>query len=316
VRLIRHLDDFTSDLRGGAVSVGNFDGVHLGHARIIGRLMRSARAAGGPAIAFTFDPHPAVLLRPDHVPPPLTTTERKAELLGRLGVDAVIAYPTDHRFLGLSAHDFFNHILVDALGARAVVEGPNFFFGHDRRGNVEVLARFCSEASIDFQVVEPYDAEGQIVSSSRTRKCLAEGRVEQVAAMLTEPYRVHGMVVHGAGRGASLGFPTANVDMVPTLLPCEGIYAGRGYVEGQSVPAAISLGPNPTFDEGRRKLEVFLLDFEGDLYGQLIEIDFLARLRDVERYNSVDDLLQQMHRDVEATRRIVQQAQESFRVPS
>jgi riboflavin kinase/FMN adenylyltransferase len=306
--LIRHLDDLPADLRGGAVSVGNFDGVHLGHARIIHRLIQSARAHGGPAVAFTFDPHPAVVLRPDRVPPPLTTTERKADLLGRLGVDAVVAYPTNREFLEFSARDFFDRILVNALGARAVVEGPNFFFGRDRRGNVDVLKQFCVEASIDFEVVEPYDLDGRIISSSRTRRCLAEGRVEEVAAMLTEPYRVHGMVVHGAGRGASLGFPTANVDMVPTLLPREGIYAGRGYVEGQPVPAAISLGPNPTFNEGKLKLEVFLLDFEGDLYGQLVEVDFLARLRDVMRYHSVDELLAQMHRDVEATRQIVKHA--------
>ena len=308
MRLIRHLDDLPANLRGGAVSVGNFDGVHLGHARIIHRLIQSARAHGGPAVAFTFDPHPAVVLRPDRVPPTLTTTERKADLLGRLGVDAVVAYPTNREFLEFSARDFFDRILVNALGARAVVEGPNFFFGRDRRGNVDVLKQFCVEASIDFEVVEPYDLDGRIISSSRTRRCLAEGRVEEVAAMLTEPYRVHGMVVHGAGRGASLGFPTANVDMVPTLLPREGIYAGRGYVEGQPVPAAISLGPNPTFNEGKLKLEVFLLDFEGDLYGQLVEVDFLARLRDVMRYHSVDELLAQMHRDVEATRQIVKLA--------
>ena len=290
------------------MSVGNFDGVHLGHARIIERLVHSAHAKGGPAIAFTFDPHPVAILRPEQVPPPLTKTERKAELLGRLGVDAVVAYPTDPAFLELSAQDFFDRILVDALGAHAVVEGPNFFFGHDRRGNVEVLKQFCANASLGFEVVEPYDLDGRIISSSRTRQCLAEGCVEEVTAMLTEPYRVHGMVVHGAGRGASLGFPTANVDMVPTLLPKEGIYAGRGYVEGQPVPAAISLGPNPTFDEGKLKLEVYLLDFEGDLYGQLVEVDFLARLRDIERYDSVDELLAQMHRDVENTRQIVSKA--------
>ncbi len=306
MRLIRHLDDFPANLRGGAVSVGNFDGVHLGHARIIRRLIQSAHTHGGPAIAFTFDPHPAVLLRPDRVPPPLTTTDRKVELLGRLGVDVVVAYPTDRQFLELSAREFFDRILVDALGAQAVVEGPNFFFGHDRRGNVDVLKQFCEELSIDFQVVEPCDLDGRIISSSRTRQCLAEGRVEEAAAMLTEPYRVHGLVVHGAGRGASLGFPTANVDMVPTLLPCQGIYAGRGYVEGQPVPAAISLGPNPTFGEGKLKFEVFLLDFDGDLYGQLVEVDFLAKLRDVERYNSIDELLKQMHQDVEATRRVVE----------
>ncbi len=308
MRLIRQLDDFPADLCGGAVTVGNFDGVHRGHARIICRLIESARAQGGPAVAFTFDPHPAVLLRPDRVPPPLTTTERKAELLNRLGVDAVLAYPTDRRFLELSAREFFDRILVDRLNVRSVVEGPNFFFGHDRQGNVEVLRQFCKPLSINFQVVEPCDLDGQIISSSRTRKCLTEGRVEEVAAMLTEPYRVHGLVVHGAGRGARLGFPTANIDMVPTLLPCQGIYAGRAYVEGQPVPAAISLGPNPTFGEGRLKFEVFLLDFDGDLYGQLIEVEFLAKLRDVMRYNSVDELLAQMRRDVKATRQIAERA--------
>ncbi len=287
------------------MSVGNFDGVHLGHARIIDRLIHSARAHGGPAVAFTFDPHPAIILRPDRVPPPLTITERKAKLLCQLGVDAVVAYPTDRDFLDLSARDFFDRILVDAMDAKAVVEGPNFFFGHDRQGNVQVLGQFCAGSGIDFEVVDPYDLDGRIISSSRTRQCLAEGQVEEVAAMLTEPYRVHGMVIHGAGRGATLGFPTANVDMVPTLLPGEGIYAGRGYVEGQPIPAAISLGPNPTFDENQRKLEVFLLDFDGDLYGQLVEVDFLAKLRDVARFDSVDALLAQMDRDVEATRRIV-----------
>lgn len=200
MRLIRHLDDFTADLRGGAVSVGNFDGVHLGHARIIDRLIQAARVHSGPAIAFTFDPHPAAILRPDRVPPPLTNTERKAELLGRLGVDAVVAYPTDTSFLELTAREFFDRILVDTLDARAIVEGPNFFFGHDRRGNVEVLGQFCAEASLDFEVVEPYDVDGRIISSSRTRQCLAEGHVEEVAGMLTEPYRVHGMVVHGANQ--------------------------------------------------------------------------------------------------------------------
>ena len=308
MRVIRDLTDLPDNLRGGAVTVGNFDGVHRGHARIVDRLIQIARDQGGPTIAFTFDPHPATLLRPDRVPPPLTTTDRKADLLGHLGIEAVVAFPTDSAFLQLTARQFFDQILVDALGATAVVEGPNFFFGHDREGTVSLLEAFCRDAGIHFEVVAPFEAEEQTVSSSRVRRCIAEGRVEEAAEMLTQPYRVAGLVIHGAGRGATLGFPTANVDMVPTLLPNEGIYAGRAYVEGQPLPAAISLGPNPTFDEGGLKLEVFLLDFEGDLYGQLIEVEFLARLRDVARYDSVDALLDQMKQDVAKTRQIIARA--------
>lgn len=304
VRLIRQLEEYSAFFRGGAVTVGNFDGVHRGHVRIVRRLVELARRHGGPAVAFTFEPHPAAVLQPDRAPIPLTTLDRKAELLGRLGVDVVVAYPTDAAFLQLSAREFFDRILVDALGARAVVEGPNFLFGRQRRGNVELLKDFCRHAEIEFDVVEPFLFHGEIVSSSRIRNDLLQGRVAAAASMLTEPYRVRGTVVHGAGRGASLGYPTANVAGPSTLLPGEGIYAGRAYIEGRAVAAAISLGPNPTFNEGGLKLEVFLLDFEGDLYDRAIEVDFRARLRDVVRYHSVESLIAQMSRDVEQTRRI------------
>ncbi len=304
MRLIRQLEDFSADLRAGAVAVGNFDGVHRGHARIIRRLVELARRHGGPAIAFTFDPPPAAVLRPDRAPPVLTTTERKAELLARLGVDAVVAFPTNAEFLQLSAREFFERILVGSLGAKAVVEGPNFFFGRQRLGNVELLADFCRQAGIELDVVEPLVLHGEIVSSSRIRNHLSQGRVAEAAVMLTEPYRVRGSVTHGAGRGASLGFPTANLAGAITLIPCEGIYAGRAYVDGRPLAAAISIGPNPTFNESARKLEVFLLDFDGDLYDRTIEVDFRARLRDVIRFHSVDQLLEQMNRDVRETRQI------------
>ncbi len=304
MRVLRDLNALPDQFRGGAVTIGNFDGVHLGHARILERLVAQARRVGGPAVVFTFDPHPAQVLRPGQAPPPLCWTERRAQLLAELGADVLVAYPTDRAFLRLDPQQFFDQILRGGLAARAVVEGPNFFFGRDRLGNIDVLGELCEEAAISLDVVAPVRFEGELVSSSRIRALLAEGHVEQARPMLTQPYRIRGRVVRGSGRGRQLGYPTANLACVDTLLPVDGIYAGRGLVDGRLRPAAISLGPNPTFGEGAGKLEVHLPDYAGELYGRDIEVDFLARLRDIIRFDSVGGLVDQMDRDVAAARRV------------
>ena len=304
VQLIRNLDDPPDPLRGGAVAIGNFDGVHRGHARIAERLVDWAGRVGGPAVVFTFDPHPVRILRPAEAPLPLTWTERKSELLSQLGIDAMVAYPTDESLLALSAREFFDQIVRHRLDARALVEGPNFFFGHNRLGNIETLSRFSADAGIELEVVEPLEVDGNLISSSRVRQLLSEGAVDDAGRMLTQPYRIRGMVTHGASRGAKIGFPTANLDAVDTLLPAAGVYAGRAQVADDSHAAAINLGPNPTFGEGALKLEVHLIDFHGALYGQALEVDFIERLRDIVRFESVDDLKAQLARDVEAARRV------------
>ena len=308
MKLIRNLDDLPEACRGGAVAIGNFDGVHRGHARIVTRLVSTARELGGPAIVFTFDPHPASILRPALAPQPLCWTGRKAELLGRLGADAVIAFPTDEAFLKLTAREFFDRIVRERLDARALVEGSNFFFGHRRQGNVSLLKEFCLQTQIRLEVVEPVEIGGQIVSSSRIRRLVAAGQIDEASKLLTGRYRIRGPVVRGAGRGKDLGFPTANLGSSETLLPGEGIYAGLAAVDSARWPAAISVGPNPTFGEGALKIEAYLLDYSGSLYGRHIEIDFLARLRDIVRFDSVDELVVQMEQDVEATRQIVAEA--------
>jgi len=302
VQIVRQLAELPESLRHGAVSIGNFDGVHLGHARIIERLLAAAKKVGGPAAVFTFDPHPVRLLRPAEAPPPLTWTERKAELLAELGVDALVAYPTDEALLSLSPRAFFDQIVREALGARAMVEGPNFYFGHRREGTIDVLRTLTSDSGIALEVVEPYQFEGDYVSSSRVRKLIASGDVQQAAALLTQPYRIRGMVTHGAGRGGKLGFPTANVDAIDTLLPDLGVYAARAYVNGIAWKAAVNIGANPTFGEHALKVEVHLLDYTGTLYGQPLEVDFLARLRGVEKFESVEALLTQLRADVEQVR--------------
>jgi riboflavin kinase/FMN adenylyltransferase len=303
VKLLRNLADLPTELRGGAVAIGNFDGVHKGHARIAERLIAKAREVKGPALVFTFDPHPVRLLRPQAAPPPLTWTDRKAELLSELGVDSLIAYPTDEALLALTPEEFFQRIVREKLAAKAMVEGPNFFFGKGRAGNIETLKRLCRASGLSLDVVEPLVVGDSFVSSSRVRSLIQQGNVSEAGALLTRPYRIRGMVTHGAGRGAKIGFPTANVDAIDTLLPAPGVYAGQAIVAGGAWPAAINIGPNPTFGEHAVKVEIHLIDFSGNLYGQPLEVDFLTRLRDIRPFASVEALKEQLARDVDAARR-------------
>jgi len=291
--------------RGGAVTIGNFDGVHRGHAEIVACAKRLAAARGGPTVVFTFDPHPAQVLRRDAAPIPLTTTARKAELLESLGVDCLVAYPTDRAFLHYDAESFFRRVLCDDLAAKAIVEGRDFRFGRGREGDIATLARYCESAGIVFQVVEPLVEDGQVISSSRVRALLAAGEVDKARGLLTQPYRLSGTVAVGAQRGRTLGFPTANLSATATLIPGEGIYAAMAHVAQGTFPAAVSLGPNVTFDETERKIEVYLIDFSGDLYGRPLSVDFLSRLRDIKRFDSTEALIHQMKADVEQVRAIV-----------
>jgi riboflavin kinase/FMN adenylyltransferase len=300
--IVRHLEELTDAMRGGAVAIGNFDGVHRGHLKIVERLLQRAAEVSGPAVIFTFDPHPVRILRPTECPPPLTWTERKAQLLAAYGVDRVVAYPTDRALLELSAREFFHRIVCQALGARGVVEGPNFFFGRGREGNVETLREFCGAAGISLDVVEPCVLDGELVSSSLVRRLVAEGNVSRARRMLSSPYRIRGMVTHGVGRGAELGYPTANLEAIDTLLPAEGVYAGVGWVNGTARPAAIHIGPNPTFGEGHLKVEVHLIDYDDALYGQPLEVEFLDRLRGVVTFADQASLIAQLDKDIAATR--------------
>lgn len=309
--IIRHLDQLPAAARGGAVAIGNFDGVHLGHRRIVEQLRQRAEEVGGQAIVFTFDPHPVRLLRPEQCPPPLTWTTRKAELLAGLGVFKIVAYPTDEALLELTAAEFFQRIVVDALDAKAMVEGPNFYFGKNREGTIEKLRALTSQAGMSLDVVEPVaiegpDSETPLVSSSRIRTAIAQGEVAFAAKLLGEPYRLRGMVAHGAGRGAKIGFPTANLEAIDTLLPAQGVYAGRALVDINGGPqwyaAAIHLGPNPTFGEEHTKVEIHLLGKEVALYGKPMEVEFVERIRGIEKFESKEELVEQLERDIEQVR--------------
>jgi riboflavin kinase/FMN adenylyltransferase len=227
--------------------------------------------------------------------------DRRVEILGRLGVDAILVYPTDLALLKLEAREFFDQIVCGRLRSRAMVEGPNFFFGHNRSGNVEVLGRFCAEARMPLEVVAPVEIGGQAVSSSLIRSLVLEGRLDEARQMLGRPYRIRGRVIDGAGRGSGLGYPTANLGPIDTLAPGEGIYAARAAAEGRWYPAAVNIGPSPTFNDPASKIEAFLIGFQGAIRRQTVAVDFLSRLRDIQWFPSADALAAQMAVDVART---------------
>lgn len=290
---------------GGAVAVGNFDGVHLGHAALLRTLRRHADALGGPAVVVSFDPHPMQLLDPGRFQPLLTDPETRAGLLRAAGADAVILLRTTPVLLRLSAEEFFDRLLRERLNVRAMVEGFNFRFGRDRAGDTALLERMCRGAGVRFEVVPPLEADGAPVSSSRVRDALLAGDVATAARLLGRRFAVHGRVAEGAKRGRTIGFPTANLTDVATLLPGDGVYAATATVGEATYAAAVNVGPNPTFGETARKVEAHLIDFAGDLYGREITVVFAERLRGTRPFGSAAELIEQLRRDVERLRGMV-----------
>ena len=212
--------------------------------------------------------------------------------------------------LELSAREFFDRIIREQLAARGLVEGPNFAFGHDRKGDVRTLEAWCTDEGIDFEVVDLAVIDDQLISSSLIRRCLREGHITEAAHYLGRPHRIRGSIATGAGRGATIGFPTINLAGVDTLVPADGVYAGLAWIEDHDRPwpAACNIGPNPTFGEEARKIEAHLIGFAGDLYGKRIELEFLEQLRPTRKFSGRDELLTQIHADVEVTKRICQSA--------
>jgi riboflavin kinase / FMN adenylyltransferase len=276
------------------LAVGEFDGVHIGHREVI----RDADSV------LTFEPHPRTVVAPASAPKLLTTLDQKADLIAALGVEELIVIPFDGSFAAQSAQEFIDHVLVGQLDARRVSVGENFRFGHRARGDAALLA---SQDAFETRVAELVELDGEIVSSTHIRGLVATGQVGEAARALGAPFGMRGTVAHGDKRGRTLGFPTANLVPDPRLaVPDHGIYACRAVVPGLGEwTAAVSIGVRPTFVTGRGLLvEAYLLDFEGDLYGRELRLDFLARLRGEKRFDSVDALVEQMHRDVAETREI------------
>lgn len=285
---------------GGVVAIGNFDGVHRGHAALI----EVARRLSPRVVPVTFDPHPLKLLVPERFQPPLTTIAERSRLLHELGAEHVVVLRTSPELLALTPREFFDNVIVDSLKATGVVEGFNFRFGHDRAGSNETLRILCREKGLEFREVSAFEDGGRPVSSSRVREAIQSGDVKTATELLGRNYRITGNVGYGAMRGRTIGFPTANLNDVETIVPAIGVYAVRAITSEGRFVGATNVGPNPTFGENARKIEVHLLDFAGDLYGKTIDVDFVARLRDTKKFENVDALIDQMRRDVDEARRL------------
>jgi riboflavin kinase/FMN adenylyltransferase len=309
VQIWRSLDEVPADVGPTAVVIGNFDGVHLGHRHVLARAREIADERSLLVVAVTFDPHPMAVLRPEHAPTTLTSLEVRAELLGEVGADAVLALPFDLEVANWSPEEFVEQVLVDGLHAAAVVVGANFRFGHRAAGDVATLRATGERFGFTAEGI-PLDGGPQVWSSTYVRMSLAAGDVAGAAEALGRPYAVRGIVVKGDQRGRELGFPTANVPTdTMTAAPPDGVYAGwlRRLDTGERYPAAISVGTNPTFAGDRpRRVESYVLDrTDLELYGVEVEVSFVERLRGMVAFEGVDKLVEQMTDDVDRARELL-----------
>jgi riboflavin kinase/FMN adenylyltransferase len=309
VRRWRGAENTPPDWERCVATVGVFDGVHRGHQQILRRTIERAKDLGLPALVVTFDPHPASVVRPGTHPAVLTSVDRKAELLAELGIDALCVQPFTPQFSLLSPPEFVRLLLVQRLHVAAVVVGENFRFGHQAAGDVPLLRRLGEPAGIMVEGVplaRADESDQTAYSSTAIRASIAAGDVTAAARALGREHRVEGVVVLGDRRGRTLGYPTANVATAPhTAIPADGVYAGRLVHGGRALPAAVSVGTNPTFAGEERRVEAYVLDFDGDLYGEHVGVDFTARLRGMVAFPDVGGLLDQMAVDVAQTRTLL-----------
>jgi riboflavin kinase/FMN adenylyltransferase len=320
---VRTVEELSGTALGTAVTIGAYDGVHIGHRRLLAILRSQADGLGVPAAVVTFDRHPATVIRPESAPLLLTDNEQKLELLGSCGVDLTVVLRFDALRAKESAEDFVDEVLCNALGAKAVVVGEDFHFGNGRRGDVAMLRRLGAEKGfgVTGEALAAAGGEGQpagagAVSSTRIRALVAEGDVAAAARLLARPHEIRGEVVHGDARGGSeLGMPTANVAVPDGIaVPGLGIYAGWcRRADGSMHPSAVSVGIRPTFARPGAEaqpplVEAHLIGFEGDLYGERVGVAFAERLREERRFDRVGDLVEQMWADVEAARTVLGEA--------
>ena len=301
MRFLDHRDELPESLRGAVIALGNFDGFHLGHQAVARQAIDWARAEGRPSIIATFDPHPVRHFQPDAPPFRLTTLEQRQELYLAAGATAMLVFHFDAELAGTTAEDFVRELLGEHLGVAGVVTGEDFTFGKSRVGNFDKLVSLGKEVGIEARAATPVMDDGKPVSSSRVRDALREGDPQEAARLLTRPFAIRGIVQHGDKRGREIGYPTANLPIEHSLRPKYGIYAvtGRILSTGQELKGAANIGVRPQFDPPKELLEPYFFDFSGDLYGQEIEVAFHHFLRGEAKFDSLDELIEQMERDCE-----------------
>lgn len=284
------------------VGLGNFDGVHIGHQKLITKVVNTARSIGGTAVIFTFNPHPMAVLNPQDDPPKLTTQQAKEKLMGGLGVDVILSVPFTSNFAKLTPEQFIKEVLVDELAVKSVVVGYNYTFGNRGLGNPDTLKMFSEEYGYNVEVIPPISIDGQVVSSTIIRRLIFEGDVETARKFLGHAPYVDGIVVTGDRRGNTIGFPTANLNFDQGMvIPAKGVYSVHVAINRDTHLGVANVGIKPTFNGagGKINLEVHLLDFVGDIYGKMITVSFIRRLRSEKRFNSVQELVSQIQLDIE-----------------
>ena len=296
-------DPVPAALRNGVIALGNFDGFHIGHQAVVGRAVALAKARGVPAIVATFDPHPQRFFRPETPPFRLTTLDQRERLFAAAGADAMLVLQFDADLAGMSANSFVDDLLVARLGVSGVVTGADFIYGKGRSGNGMTMHASSLRHGFSYDVVDPVELDGAVVSSSRIRDALTAGDCTTAARLLTRPFTVEGVVQHGDKLGRTIGFPTANIALGSYLRPRYGIYAVRGLLrDGRRVDGAANVGVRPSFDPPKELLEPYFFDFSGDLYGQTIAVEFHAFLRPEEKFDGLDALTAQIAADCDAAR--------------
>lgn len=309
--------DIPALAQGAIISIGNFDGVHEGHKNLISQMKTLGKMISpppAPVVAITFYPHPLLILKPGINLSFLSTLEQKKKLLHAAGADFVAVLKTDDGLLDLQAEEFFEKIIAETFKARGILEGPDFHFGKNRAGNMTMLKDLCMKRNILGTIATPFLIDDELVSSSRVRKSIQTGDMTQAKKLLGRTYSIEGKVVSGAKRGRTIGFPTANLENIQTVLPMNGVYAAYCTIGDKTYATAVNIGPNPTFSESSQKIEAHLLDFEGDLYDHTIEIHFLKKIRAIKTFEDKNALIEQLKLDIEQTRNLALSHKPDFTV--
>ncbi|MDJ0810245.1 MAG: bifunctional riboflavin kinase/FAD synthetase [Desulfobacterales bacterium] len=306
--IIERTEDIEKPFHKAVVTIGNFDGVHIGHQSLFHQVVQKAEAIGGTSIAITFEPHPLRVLTKDQQPPLITLYEQKKELIATTDLDALICLPFTPEFATISARAFIEDLLIGRIGMQAIIVGQDYSFGRHREGDIELLQTLGAELNYDVIVADwitaAHGSKGRI-SSTRIRKLVMDGRLSEARQLLGRHYQIRGTVIEGRNRGGKLlGFPTANIQLHDELCPKTGIYAVTIDLEGQMLQGVANIGYSPTFDDHVFTVEVHILDFEADIYGRKIKVNFLKRIRDEIKFNSLDALSSQIRKDIEVARNL------------
>jgi riboflavin kinase/FMN adenylyltransferase len=309
MQIIKRLDEIETPIRNAVVTIGNFDGVHIGHQALLHTVIEKAHAVGGTAVAITFDPHPIRVLAPNGGPPLITMMEQKTELIAKAGIDTLICIPFDHNFAAITPREFIADLLVKRIGMKALAIGRDYTFGRKREGDLALLQRWAPELGYEVMVVDwirPSDNRYQRISSTRVRQLVTAGDMDGAKLLLGRNYQIRGEVAAGRDRGGKLlGFPTANINLQDELSPKTGVYAVTVEYGDTILQGVANIGYSPTFDDHLFTVEVHILDFDKNIYGETIRVNFIQRLRGEIKFESIDALADQIGKDIENAREIL-----------